>query len=159
MPAKYKTESQHREARLLSKRRCYERHKLDERLKSQTHWRKHVGATAVTQQLLQQLDNIWLDLDADNLGWPSTRPSCEGMVSDAKQLLCKAREVLSHSLNPYGACSDYLCSGAAAAVDAVELDCDTWEEALSLMDDSVETYFDLLKYNGLAWQKALKPCS
>lgn len=134
----------------------------------------------VTQQLLQQLDNIWLDLgyrpgpsqyavlearsftlvqDADNLGWPSTRPSCEGMVSDAQQLLCKAREVLSHSLNTDGACSDYLCSGAAAAVDAVELDYDTWEEALSLMDNSVETYFDLLKYNGLAWQKALKPCS
>jgi hypothetical protein len=134
----------------------------------------------VTQQLLQQLDNIWLDLgyhpgpsqyavlearsftlvqDADNLGWPSTRSSCEGMVSDAQQLLCKAREVLSCSLNTDGACSDYLCSGAAAAVDAVELDYDTWEEALSLMDNSVETYFDLLKYNGLAWQKALKPCS
>ncbi|KAG2346593.1 hypothetical protein BDR05DRAFT_997548 [Suillus weaverae] len=177
MPPKYKNEQQRREARQKSKRRYYERHKLGERLKSRGRWRKRLGATKTTQQLLQTLDHLWLNLgyrpgpsqyavlecqglelvrDADNEGWQTVRPQCEGMLVDAQGLLSEARELLVSSLRADGECTEYLLASAAAAVDAMELHCDALDEVLTLMDDSIDIYFEHLQHDQLVWQKVLR---
>ncbi|KAG1733563.1 hypothetical protein EDB19DRAFT_1911551 [Suillus lakei] len=177
MPLKYQNKQQRREARLKSKRKCYERHKLDEQLKSRTRWRKHVGATVATQHLLAQLDLIWLNLgyqpgsqysvlsaqglmlvhEADDEGWQVVRPHYEHVVVEAQDLLSEARNLLASALHAEGACTDHLISRSATAVDAVELHCDVWDEALSLMDDDADMYFEAFTSDQLVWQKALKP--
>ncbi|KAG1877409.1 hypothetical protein F4604DRAFT_1924017 [Suillus subluteus] len=179
MPLKYQNNQQRREARLKSKRKCYERHKLDERLKSRTRWRKHLGATVATQHLLARLDLIWINLgyqsghsqytvlesqglilvrEVDDEGWEVVRSNYERVVAEAQELIQEARELLASALHAEGACTDHLIAGSAAAVDAVELHCDTWDEALSLMDNSADTYFKALMSDQLVWQKALKKC-
>ncbi|KAG2142774.1 uncharacterized protein EDB93DRAFT_1252239 [Suillus bovinus] len=161
MPLKYKNEQQCHNARLESKRRCYERHKLDERLKSRTHWRKHLGATVATQHFIARLDLIWLNLGyqpghsqytvlqsqgltlvhkVDDEGWQVVRPTYECIVAEAQELLSEAREVLAGALH------------AEAAVDIVELHCDAWDKALSLMDDSADMYFEALMSDQLLKQ-------
>jgi hypothetical protein len=89
-------------------------------------------------------------------GWQVVRPNYEHIVADAQELLSEAREVLLGALHAEGACTDHLISGSAAAVDAVELHCDAWDEALSLMDDSADTYFDALMSDQLVWQRTSK---
>ncbi|KAG2112111.1 hypothetical protein DEU56DRAFT_919895 [Suillus clintonianus] len=176
MPPKYKTEQQRLEARKKSKQRYYERHKINEHLKSRTRWRKGLGATKPTQQLLLSLDHLWLNLgyrpgpsqyavlecqslglvcDADNEGWQAVRPRCEEMLVEAQGLLSEARELLASSLRADGACTGYLLASSAAAVDAVELHCDALEEGLTLMDDSTDKYFEHLRSDQLVWQKVL----
>ncbi|KAG2048207.1 hypothetical protein BDR06DRAFT_976176 [Suillus hirtellus] len=45
-----------------------------------------------------------------------------------------------------GACTEYLLTSSAAAVDAVKLHCDTLEEGLTLMDNSIDKYFKCLQH-------------
>ncbi|KAG2135321.1 hypothetical protein DEU56DRAFT_913426 [Suillus clintonianus] len=172
MPSKY-TEQQRLEARRQSKRRHYERHKLEERFKSRGRWRKALGATEATQQLLLKLDYLWVNLgystgpsqyailesqclqlvcDADAEGWQAVRPRCEGMLVEVQGLLSEARELLASSLQADGACTGYFLASSSAAVDAVELHCDALEEGLTLMDDSTDKFFERLRHDQLVWQ-------
>ncbi|KAG0695047.1 hypothetical protein DFH29DRAFT_1005786 [Suillus ampliporus] len=164
MPPKYKTEQQRLEARQQSKQRYYER----------CCWRKRLGATKVTQQLLLKLDHLWVSLgyqpgpsqytvlecqslklvrDADNEGWQAVRPRCEGMLVEVQGLLSEAHELLASSLRVDGSCTEYLLTSSAAAVDAVH--CDVLEEGLTLMDNSMDNYFERLQHDQLVWQKVL----
>lgn len=130
-----------------------------------------------TQHFLARLDLIWLNLgyqpghsqytvlqsqglmlvhEVDDEGWQVVRPTYECIVAEAQELLSEAREVLVGALHAEGTCTCHLISKSAAAVDAVELHCDAWDEALSLMDDSADMYFEALMSDQLVWQKALK---
>ncbi|KAG1796689.1 uncharacterized protein HD556DRAFT_1306879 [Suillus plorans] len=118
MPSKYKSEQQRLEARRQSKQRYYERHKLDEHLKSCGRWCKGLGATKGIGQVLPNMQSL-------------------RMLVEAQELLSEARELLASSLQVDGACTEYLLTSSAAAVDAVELHCDALEEGLTLMDDTI----------------------
>lgn len=100
---------------------------------------------------------LMLVREADDEGWQVVRPHYEHMVTEAQELLSEARDLLASALHAEGACTDHLISRSATAVDAVELHCDAWDEALSLMDNNADTYFEALASDQLVWQKALQP--
>lgn len=109
-----------------------------------------------SQHTVLKSQSLVLVREVTDEGWQVVRPNYERIVADAQELLSEAREVLSGALHAEGACTGHLISGSAAAVDTVELHCDAWDEALLLMDDSADTYFDALMSDQLVWQRTLK---
>ncbi|KAG2738503.1 hypothetical protein P692DRAFT_20758491 [Suillus brevipes Sb2] len=62
MPPKYKSEEDHRNARLKSKRAHYARNKTTEQAKSRTRWRKHSQMSEVSLSCFQDLDILYMEL-------------------------------------------------------------------------------------------------
>ncbi|KAG1903496.1 uncharacterized protein F5891DRAFT_1185110 [Suillus fuscotomentosus] len=168
MHPKYKTSEECREARLKTKKENYARRRVQEQAKSCTRWRRHRGAAMNTQDLLQRLNDLWLDLgyrggtlqcefleshglsivmEVDQEGWDSVKPQC-----DARILLQQALDLRTAACDASGPLTDQLRDRIVSAMDTVGLHVRALEELLSLMDVGVDTYFDALRYGSLVWQ-------
>ncbi|KAG1792234.1 hypothetical protein EV424DRAFT_1548840 [Suillus variegatus] len=173
MHPKYKTAEERREARLKTKKESYARRRVQEQAKSRTRWRRRKGAATNTQDLLQRLDDLWLDLgyrggtlqyefleshglsivmEVDREGWDSVKPRCDARLAEVKILLQQALDLRTAACDASGPFTDQLWDGIVSAVDTVGLHVRALEELLSLMDVGVDTYFDALRYDSLVWQ-------
>ncbi|KAG1905549.1 uncharacterized protein F5891DRAFT_1183495 [Suillus fuscotomentosus] len=173
MHPKYKTAEERREARLKTKKESYAHRRVQEQAKSRTRWRHRRGAAMNTQDLLQRLDDLWLDLgyrgstlqyefleahglsivmEVDREGWDSVKPQCDARLAEVKILLQQVSDLRTAACDASGPLTDQLRDRIVSAVDTVGLHVRALEELLSLMDIGVDTYFDALQYGSLVWQ-------
>ncbi|KAG1857940.1 hypothetical protein C8R48DRAFT_775392 [Suillus tomentosus] len=151
MHLKYKTAEEHREARLKTKKESYARCRVQEQAKSCTQWRRCRGAATNTQDLLQHLDDLWLDLDyrGGTLQYEFLEAH---RLSIERILLQQVSDLRTAACDASGPLTDQLRDGIVSAMDTVGLHVRALEELLSLMDIGVDTYFDVLRYGSLVWQ-------